>query len=450
MKQFKSLIPLILVLCLLTACASTAPATPAPASTPAAAASEVSAAAEATPETVSTAAGEAKTVTVVPWSTMPAEIYPKIEADFNSKHTDYKIKLDVQANLWNYILAKLASNDLPDVFYVAPHTKLKLLAEQGALLDMTGWDFNNLIYDSLKAGVTYEDRVIAYPSSIANYSIYYNVDLFEKAGVQPPKTLTELEAVCAKLKAAKITPFSVAFKDIWTMWQGMGQVYGNTLGDSTSMFSWLGSMGMDQGSWKTAGSDNFFRMMDIIKANCIPKPMDSDVNNMLTIFAKGEAAMYINGDWSFSTVLKANPDIKIGAFGYPASDDPASARLGVDSAACFAASSYTKVPEGVKAFIDYVANPEDTSGWTYNNAKEGFNTPPFPYTKVLPADLPAYQQFKVFMDAKQVNPCFKDMLPPNVTSAFQSELQGYCGGLVDRDKFVKDLDAAYKKNNAGN
>ncbi|MCZ8106981.1 MAG: extracellular solute-binding protein [Burkholderiales bacterium] len=53
------------------------------------------------------------------------------------------------------------------------------------------------------------------PNRVVPMTIVYRKEMFEKAGVQVPNTFAELEAACAKLKAAGITPFSLGGKFSW-------------------------------------------------------------------------------------------------------------------------------------------------------------------------------------------------------------------------------------------
>jgi raffinose/stachyose/melibiose transport system substrate-binding protein len=53
------------------------------------------------------------------------------------------------------------------------------------------------------------------PNRIVPMTIIYRKEMFEKTGVQPASSFAELEAACAKLKAAGITPFSLGGKFSW-------------------------------------------------------------------------------------------------------------------------------------------------------------------------------------------------------------------------------------------
>jgi raffinose/stachyose/melibiose transport system substrate-binding protein len=47
-------------------------------------------------------------------------------------------------------------------------------------------------------------------------------------------------------------------------------------------------------------------------------------------FAKGEAAMYLQGPWAFSEIAKTSPDMNLGTFPLPMTDDPSDRRVRVN------------------------------------------------------------------------------------------------------------------------
>ncbi len=79
------------------------------------------------------------------------------------------------------------------------------------------WKANNLD-DQLKSAVKsmeIDGKKWGIPYSYYQWGIYYRKDIFEKQGIQPPKTWAELLAACEKLKKAGITPFTIGTKALW-------------------------------------------------------------------------------------------------------------------------------------------------------------------------------------------------------------------------------------------
>ena len=77
-------------------------------------------------------------------------------------------------------------------------------------------------------------------------------------------------------------------------------------------------------------------------------------------FAKGEAAMYLQGPWAFSEIAKTSPDLALGTFPLPMTDDPAdrSVRVNLDLAAMIPEGSNHK--EAARLFLAYRCPRENT------------------------------------------------------------------------------------------
>ena len=72
------------------------------------------------------------------------------------------------------------------------------------------WDFYR--------GVNALSQRIMLATQAVHINWFYNKDLFDKAGVQPPKNWDEFEAVCGKLKSAGITPIASNFDYMVPQW----------------------------------------------------------------------------------------------------------------------------------------------------------------------------------------------------------------------------------------
>ena len=84
-------------------------------------------------------------------------------------------------------------------------------------MDLSDQEFTKKVHDySLKA-TSDDGKVYAYPLRQEFLGIFYNTDLFAKAGIKEvPTTFSELKEDCKKLQDAGITPFAATYKDSWT------------------------------------------------------------------------------------------------------------------------------------------------------------------------------------------------------------------------------------------
>ena len=83
-----------------------------------------------------------------------------------------------------------------------------------------------------------------------------------------------------------------------------------------------------------------------------------------TAFAQGQAAMYLQGPWAIGEIAKANPDLEVGTFPLPATDDPADLRVRVNLDLALWIPKQAANPEAARTFLSYLMTPEVMN--TYN------------------------------------------------------------------------------------
>ena len=83
------------------------------------------------------------------------------------------------------------------------------------LLDQS--DLKDKLLDAAIEQGSYNGHVYAIPYlNVSLAGIFYNKEMFDKYGLEEPKTLADLENICATLKENGITPFALANGSKWT------------------------------------------------------------------------------------------------------------------------------------------------------------------------------------------------------------------------------------------
>jgi raffinose/stachyose/melibiose transport system substrate-binding protein len=169
---------------------------------------------------LSAAKAEDVTLTVWDWKSgdpTTTAYYDKVKADFEAAHPGVTVKYVMQPHDQYYTLlgTAIAASKGPDVVLVHGGSQAKERIAALTKLDdkvadikarVAGWDEF--------AGP--DGSVYAVPISIQGLAVYYNKDLYKKAGLDPektPKTWAELKEVCEKLKAAGTTCFALGNKE---------------------------------------------------------------------------------------------------------------------------------------------------------------------------------------------------------------------------------------------
>jgi N,N'-diacetylchitobiose transport system substrate-binding protein len=246
----------------------------------------------------------------------------RFEADFAAKHTD--IKANVQIQEWNgigpKIIGALASKDAPDVIEVG-NTQVAQYSASGGVKDLTdkkadlkGDDW----IEGLAGPGNYEGKQYGIPYYAANRVVVYRKDLFQAAGVTPPKTREEWLAATAKLNTGGNQGIYLPGQNFYVLsgfiWDEGGDLAVKE-GDS-----WKGGLSTPEA---LKGMDFYKQIQALGKG---PKDSDEAKPTQTDVFAQGKVAQMIAVPGAAELIAQANPALKdkLGFFPIPgkAADKP--------------------------------------------------------------------------------------------------------------------------------
>lgn len=117
----------------------------------------------------------------------------------------------------NMVKTRLASGDMTDLLVYNSGALLNAMNPEEYFIDISQEDFSNRLDDSYKKAVSVNDAVfgVPYQSSQAE-AIMYSKPMYEKYGLEIPKTWDEFLANCDVLKEAGETAILGTFADAWT------------------------------------------------------------------------------------------------------------------------------------------------------------------------------------------------------------------------------------------
>jgi len=189
--------------------------------------------------------------------------------------------------------------------------------------------------------------------------VFYNVDLFEQAGVEVPTTYSEFVDVVDTLQAAGVLPFAIGGKDVWpasiAVLGPMNALYPTREAQlDLSERLWTGETDFD--------SPEMVAVMEQVKMiydNADPNFAGIEYTTAQGQFANGQAAMTLDGTWGAETYLTANPDLNLGYFAYPGSENAEqNAHFGGRLDTAFAIPVNAPHPNEAKKFIEYFSTPD--------------------------------------------------------------------------------------------
>lgn len=239
----------------------------------------------------------------------------RFEADFAASHPD--IKATVQIQEWNgigtKIIGALASKDAPDVIEVG-NTQVAQYSASGGVKDLTDKK-SDLKGDDWIEGLAgpglYEGKQYGIPYYAANRVVVYRKDLFQAAGVTPPKTREEWLAATAKLNTGGNQGIYLPGQNFYVL----------------SGFIWDegGDLAVKEGDqWKGALSTpealkgmDFYKQIQALGKG--PKDSDESKPTQTDVFAQGKVAQMIAVPGAAELIAQANPALKdkLGFFPIP-------------------------------------------------------------------------------------------------------------------------------------
>ncbi|HTW28193.1 MAG TPA: extracellular solute-binding protein [Acetobacteraceae bacterium] len=194
-----------------------------------------------------------------------------------------------------FIAAGIQAGTPPELFTWWNGTKLAELVEADALAPMdplwqamiAAGEAQQSVADLLKV----DGKIYALPLAVNYWAVAYNKALFAKAGVAPPKTWADLMDICAKLKAAGITPFNATIQDGWRGFIWFEELLIRTDPDAYA------KLNAGQIAYTSEPVKKVFQIWGDLYAKGYFTPATS--NEEFLDFARGKAAMYLIGDWAY-------------------------------------------------------------------------------------------------------------------------------------------------------
>ena len=197
-----------------------------------------------------------------------------------------------------------------------------------------------------------EEGIYGVPYVSNANTVIYNKAKFEELGMSVPSTWDEFVALLETAKAADETPIYFTLKDAWT-----AMIPWNALGANLASENFAED--------KTNGDASFVADYEEVADKILTLTEYGHKDNLgvaygdgNNAFAKGNGVFYLQGNWAIPEILKANPDIELGVFAMPVTNDPEENKLvsGVD--VLLTMGSDTKHEEEAMKFIEFMTEKE--------------------------------------------------------------------------------------------
>ncbi|GCF07534.1 ABC transporter substrate-binding protein [Dictyobacter arantiisoli] len=297
------------------------------------------------------------TLTVSGWTSTPAEdaLVQKNLQNFEASHPTIKVKWSpISGDYTTKMRANVASNSVPDVFYLQPSMSSAYISA-GKLLNLSPY----MAQDNVKASDYYAalsnpfvcnaGQVFGLPKDWNSLGVFYNTQMFKDAGLAAPTanwTWSDLQ------KDAKALTKNAGKSDA---------TYGLILSADLSRFGPFllangGSILNKDGSQvifnKQAGVDALNYYDSFFKNNTATLPTTVGATWNGDAFGKQKGAMTIEGGWLIPSLQSTYPEVKYDIAPLPRTASGKQANLTFTNA--WAASSSTQHPEAAWELIKYM------------------------------------------------------------------------------------------------
>jgi len=275
--------------------------------------------------------------------------------------TDTGIKVDYSAPGADYeslMATKMSSGDMPDVFTTHGWSVMRYA---DFLTPINDQPFFSQINPQIKSVITADNGdVYVLPADEDIAGLVYNVDVLQKAGVDPDTLTTwaTFTDALAKIKASGVTPLHMGGKDTWTIGQFGDWVAPSYFitNDANNQRAALKAGTFDANTWDQVAQ----LMSDWVKAGYFnTDSMTADYNSDVAAIANGQAAFVFYGNSSIVDAHGVNPNANLGMMPIPAATDADTPSLIAGERLAIGVWKDSPNHDAAMQFLNYLAKPEN-------------------------------------------------------------------------------------------
>lgn len=273
------------------------------------------------------------------------------------------------------IAPQFVRNEPADVGCFNDNLELARYVERGVLGDLSDLPSARTVRTDIgeltDQYATYPGRTSVLPYSLAAAGVIYNKRIFADHDLPVPATWSQFVDVCEELRRAGITPVYATDRDTWTLWQGLFDYSVGSLVAPGEFFRRLTEQGTDVGPDSPVSFEKDFAV-PMERARTISTYFNEDhavrayADGNLA-FGRGEAAMYLQGPWALSQIALVDPDLEIGTFPLPVSEDPddRQVRVNIDLGLWIPTASTHQ--EEARELVEFLMRPDVINAYNADN-----------------------------------------------------------------------------------
>ncbi|WP_371573458.1 extracellular solute-binding protein [Streptomyces sp. NBC_01314] len=336
---------------------------------------------------------------------------------------------------------------------------LKSYVDAGKVADLTSEldaspEWKNRIFPSVLKSATFDGKTYGVPvNGVQPVVLYFNQDLFKKAGAEPPKTWDDLLALVKKFKAEGIAPISMGGASKWPDLMWLEYLVDRVGGPET--FANIAAGKKD--AWSDPAVLKSAQMIkQLVDAGGFAKGFTSvsaDTGQAEAQLYTGKAAMILQGSWGYGSINAGSPEFvsgdHLGWTGFPAvTGGKGDASNIVGNPANFFSLSAQASAKEKKTAVSYLKDGVYNDAYIDNLLKGG-DVPP---VKDLDAKIKASANadwssyvYNLTRDAKNFQLSWDQALSPELGNDLLTHLDQLFLGQISPEEFCAQMDEAAAK-----
>lgn len=290
---------------------------------------------------------------------------PELNDKFMADNPDIKVVYEGMpgSQFKEFLRARFAANDAADVLMIHPGlAEVVAYGNAGYLMDLSGEPWIGNFTEAALKSTSQDGQVFAIPNDMNVLGVYYNVQLFEELGVEVPEDWEAFVAAAQKIKEAGVLPISIGNNDGWMTLAALytmapGLVY-------TDRPTFDADLNEGKATFAEGWQEMVTNWFALDEAGYLtPQSTGVSLDQAQQAFATGQAAMYIDGNWSLPGIEAANPELEVGMFPMPSNKpgEPVVASAAVGTT--FAINKSTEVADAAKRYLAFWAEAEHQQVW---------------------------------------------------------------------------------------
>ncbi len=228
---------------------------------------------------------------------IPLKAMEALIADFEKANPDIDVQLtNFDHEGYKTAIRNFLTADAPDLANWYAGNRMAPFVKAGQFMDVSDvWEANGLKEQmaSSLGGMTMDGKQWGIPYTYYQWGIYYNKDVYKKAGVTEPKTWDEFVANCEKFTAAGVDCLTTGSKALWPI---------------AGIFDYMNlrtngyQFHMDLTAGKVAWTDDKVKAVFTNWARIVPHTTKNhaaiDWQDAAALLVQGKAANYVMGNFA--------------------------------------------------------------------------------------------------------------------------------------------------------